>query len=418
MTALTKKTNSPLSVSFIFLWLTIFLKISINQDLFDLFVARLYNSNSGELSLSIKVHPSNYLLIFIFLFSLISGEIRKSIISCSNELKSLFHFFLATITVSALSVYFNGISGVGYLIETHIIASTLGIMTYICSEKHKGIIKDTILIFILLNSMLAFVEFFFHRHLIGYPQYTTASFFRSSAFLGHPLDNALITASAFFFIFSTKWNLTIKLLSSFFYEASLLCYGARTAVVISSITITIFLVVSFFKGFRKKTKYLELSAFIFFALIISLILFILIHDFGFGKRIFALDLFDESGAVRIKLFDIFHYVTNRELLTGISQTNISTLSTSLVGIQVIENFWVLFIILLGVPLGIFFIFFFVKMLFSLIYKQKLTSQLAAFTFILIASSNNSLASKSVSLTIIILLLVTSFQSKKEYNRTR
>lgn len=188
--------------------------------------------------------------------------------------------------------------------------------------------------------------------------------------------------------------------------------------VISSITITIFLVVSFFKGFRKKTKYLELSAFIFFALIISLILFILIHDFGFGKRIFALDLFDESGAVRIKLFDIFHYVTNRELLTGISQTNISTLSTSLVGIQVIENFWVLFIILLGVPLGIFFIFFFVKMLFSLIYKQKLTSQLAAFTFILIASSNNSLASKSVSLTIIILLLVTSFQPKKEYNRAR
>jgi hypothetical protein len=309
----------------------------------------------------------------------------------------------------AVSIYFNGISGAGYLIDTHLIAAIFGILTYSCSEQEKKKIKDTILIFILLNSIVALNEFLLHRHLIGYPQHSTAMSFRSAAFFGHPLNNALITASALFFIFSTEWKLPIKLLSSFFYTVSLLCYGARTASIVGVAALVMFIAISFFKDFKKKTKYLEIAAFIFFGISFSLTLYVLIHKFGIGARIFELNLFDQSGMARIKSFNIFHWITKKELLTGIRQSDIAVLSTSLVGVNTIENFWIILILTLGLPLGLIFCFFFVKMIFSLMYNQKISNKLGAITFLLVASSNNSLSSKSVSLTIILLLLVTSFQ---------
>lgn len=407
MIILEKNTNTLPKPFFLLLWLTIFLWVAINKELFYIFLSYYYSDPSS--TVIEKIHPAIYLLIFILLLFFLRSELIKRVVFKKDGINSVFYFFLSTCFAVLTSIYFNGISGAGYLIETHSVAAILGILTYSCSAEDKKKIKNMVLNFILFNSIIALCEFLLNRHLIGYPQHATALSFRSAAFFGHPLNNALITASALFFIFSTKWRLPIKLIYSFFYTTSLLCYGARTASFIGIGALAAFIAVIFLKDFNKKTRFLEISIFIFFSIFFSFILYLLICKFGIGARIFEFNLFDQSGMVRIKLFNIFHYITKKELLTGIPQADVAILSKSLLGINTIENFWVIFILTLGLPIASIFCFLFINMFFSLTSHQQVSIKLGALTFLLVASSNNSLSSKSVSLTIIILLLVTSYQ---------
>jgi len=389
---------------FILIWLTVFLRIALGNTLLNRFMS--YTLPGGMLFE--KIHPAIYLLTIVIILLLFYGKITDLVRLCWQDVNPLLQFFLISFIVTIISVALKGTSGMGYLVNTHISAAALGIVTYGCSLKQKKIIKSTILIFIFINSLLAIGEFLFQQYLIGYAEQETMFTFRSAAFFGHPLNNSLITGSALFFLFTTQWSTRTKFLISSCYAVSLLCYGGRMASIICVISMIIFVLVRFFRDFREKPQFLEISIFIFGVPLLVLIGIVLVHDFGIGARIFERELLDQSGMARIKLFSIFSYIPIGTLFTGMPMADIEWLSLSVLNLPIIENFWVLFILMLGLPAALLLGGFLIRMLWQLCIHQQTASKVGALAFLLIASSNNSLATKSVSLTIIILLLVTTF----------
>ncbi len=388
---------------FVLIWLTVFLRLILGNTLLNSFIS--YTLPGG--TFLEKIHPANYLLFPALALLLFQRKFYENFQLCRRNINDLLLFFTATALIALISVAIKGPAGMAYLVDTHIFAAALGIIAYCCSAQQKRFIKTTVLIFVVINSLLAIGEMALQRHLIGYAQHAHMPSFRAAAFFGHPLKNALITSTALFFVFTTSWRPGTKLLFSTLYAIALLCYGGRMASIVITVATCSYLLVLFFRDFKERPKYLEISIFIFSIPVILLTGYVLVNYFGLGSRMFERELLDQSGMARINLFYIFSYISLDTLITGMPAADVVQLSRSALDMPTIENFWVMLILVLGLPVAVLIGGFLLNALYGLSRPQDTAGKLGAIAFLLIASSNNSLTTKSASLTILILLLVTS-----------
>ena len=98
-----------------------------------------------------------------------------------------------------------------YMVDTFIIPmSVLVSMTYLTSQQRNFLAK-TILLVLLLNALMAIAEFAMRNHILPHGRFDGFVHFRASALFGHPLNNALITASLAPFLFVTRFPLYVKI---------------------------------------------------------------------------------------------------------------------------------------------------------------------------------------------------------------
>jgi len=153
--------------------------------------------------------------------------------------------------------------------------------------------------------------------------------FRSTAFLGHPLQNALCISIIMGFILISQLKIPYKISFIFMGYIALLCFNARGAILIWTALIVIFVHQIFLSKQRK-----------IFTHPIVLILFCtsfyigydLIINQGFGDRLFNSDeLIDGSAQVRLEVSNAFSYMNIDDFLVGSSKNVEILLSTSVVG---------------------------------------------------------------------------------------
>lgn len=211
--------------------------------------------------------------------------------------------------------------------------------------------------------------------------------FRSNAFMGHPLSNALCVSTIMGFILVSDFKFNLKFFLGVMGYASLLCFNARGAILVWTVIIPFYF---FLNGLRQSKGLMHrILLLALFASAVSIIYIIV--SYGFGDRFFKGILIDGSAITRIKVFESFKYINSADFWLGNSKNYLYVMNK--LGAGGVENSFIVVIINYGIVIAsaLFVLYFFWvrRILFGLKFNNSL---LILSSFVLVGSMNNSLAS--------------------------
>lgn len=216
------------------------------------------------------------------------------------------------------------------------------------------------------------------------------SSFRSFALLGHPLLNALIVSTIMSFILISKLRLKLKFLLWGIGYIAIFSFNTRSSMVGNALILVVYILheILYSKQYTRKQKN-GMLMFLVFSIIIG---FVMVFVYGVGGRLREMGLFDDSSAqTRIDVWSIFDVMPIREFLLGFDFDQVERIMVG-AGIKVTENFWINYILRYGSIFLFIYIMLYYKLTKVLYQGYSRFHILITFsTFILIASTNNSLS---------------------------
>ncbi|EMB48344.1 hypothetical protein D908_18965 [Vibrio mimicus CAIM 602] len=312
----------------------------------------------------------------------------------------------ATIIVMCYGLYRFGTSGMAYMIDT--IFSPLVLVSLVISlnDKYKETLIRVMACFIFINSLLAILEFILSKSIIPV-EFSSFSFFRSTAFMAHPLNNALITATlALALSDKTKVPPIIYISTALL---ALFCFGGRGsmgAFVIGLIVVSLPALYQFLTiGVKTSKMKLAVTQLIVFICVIFLIYIVLYT--GISERILSKLYVDNSAQARFDVFILLDELSFGEWIFGASRQfldNIFYIS----GVLVVENFFIDWILKFGLPLAVLLIFGLLG-LFMHLTQWKMPLMVMIGVFILASITNNSLSVKTPAILFLMLVLSANYQ---------
>ncbi|PAR27071.1 exopolysaccharide biosynthesis protein VpsF [Vibrio metoecus] len=356
----------------------------------------------------LKIHVYSYLSMGVFAFLLF----RIGFFNLVKSLHELRKAWLLAIT-SVLAVILYGFmrfgtSGLAYLIDTIFIPLILVPIVYGLSDSAKVRLQALLGYLLFLNACIAIIEFVLGQSIVAV-EIGSFSLFRSTAFLAHPLNNALITASL------TPIVMRYTKIPAALYVSvvvlGLFAFGGRAA-------LGIFLLGQFLmllpklrhflgQGIRyHKLKFAYLQALVYFS-VIAVIMTLVFSPIG--ERILSKLYIDKSAEARFDVFILLEQLSSSEWVFGASHGLLSDIAFY-IGINVVENYligWVLNFGLVGC-IGLLLATYTVPV--RLNYRQEFPAQVALLSFMLISLTNNALTVKTPALMLLVVALVCRYRS--------
>lgn len=339
----------------------------------------------------------NYILVLLYLYFFVC--FRPTFRQYKDEYYILFVSLLLLI-----SRYIMGMFEETFQTLINLMMPALLLMIIHANEfqRRNLQIKSFLVSYFVFNCLIAIFEFIIRGHLIGWHDtaysdgelvsYVGSSDFRSVALSGSPLSNALnVTILSSFFLFS-NFNEKKKFYLFFVGLIAVLCFNARSAFVVHVIVFICFIIKNF-KQYRIGQK----IAILFGVLISSILILYLLYNTNMGSRLMSTTSDDESINVRLMLFEKISNFNYQELLWGDTLENVRWLMDSM-GVVVIENFWIAYILHFGIIAVIVFTLLYIKLILKLFKNYPLYDKLVlSLCFIVLASTNNSLYSSYIPL---------------------
>lgn len=352
-----------------------------------------------------KIHFYSYALALAFVFVL---ACRGPISVLSDQIAKQFgvvQFGFVVGICAAILVIRHGVGSLGYMVDTLLVAPLAIVLTGYLTPERQYKLAALIVWVVLLNAAVAIVERMLGMHLMDIIPGKGDVYFRSTAFFGEPLANALVTSAVMFVILGMQWSARRKTIALLVCFAALLSFGARGALLITSILIVTAVlsvgVISLFKG------RLRLSTLAFAPWVLTLglaTIVVLMFATPLGERIVSTAYFDENAEERLDAYRVFDYLSDREILSGISAAKVNRIIATDYNIQIIENFWVILLLMLGAIMFVFFLISLIWFCYSLAARGEVLGFIAVAGFFLVASTNNSLATKSPALMLFVLAM--------------
>jgi hypothetical protein len=347
-----------------------------------------------------KLHPAFLIMCPLMVF-VIGNNISQLYIK-----KKIEFYFLLFMAVLIIYLYIYDLTGsIAYIPNTLLLPLCFSICLNERNVSSLTKLRKLIILFFILNSALAIVEMLIKHNFFVLEDYDTSGYFRSTAFQGHPLNNALVTSVILAFILMSDLKERTKNILLLLGLVSIICYGARGSMLVWSVMIVFYFLaynppVNSLKNIRKKRKHR-----ILLLLAVVLIIVLIIIYTPYGTRIFELrSLDDDSTGVRLEVLNFLTNINIRDFLWGASAKSAEKVG-EIIGVGIIENFWILWLIRFGLIMAICLSFFFIKFLHQ---KVKCYGKFASFfipiTFLAVASTNNSLATTSPAISIYVLCL--------------
>jgi hypothetical protein len=229
-------------------------------------------------------------------------------------------------------------------------------------------------------------------------------YFRASALLGHPLMNAQTTASLLPLMLLLPAPRGLRYAMGLLMAVSLLAYGGRTAFGVSLLVYGAYALVQTAIAVSKgRLSYLQLTGGSVGAGLLAALTVGVVVGSGLGERIFNGLVWDNSASVRTRVWGIFEFMSYDQWLFGSSPADMAQLMIRLgldAPVEAIENFWLVLFVQFGVAGFVPFLIGFGCMLAWLWQRAFGAMRVALVVFLLIASTTNSLASKTVGFSIL------------------
>jgi hypothetical protein len=347
-----------------------------------------YSSAGG--SAILKIHPGSYLLLFTGMVAL--PTVLPSTRMRGNALAiATVSLIVVVVLIGASMIFHHDDGGVGYLVDTILIAPLSLIAMARLSIRQRIMAGRFILCLLFVNAVLAIPEFLVQRHLLPYP--FEEVLFRPAGLFSHPLEEGLICVAALPYLFLadlpelTRWVLLITI------AMTVAVSQARIATIVAGCIIPLGL--GYMLHQHRRVGRISGAALFVFGTTMMLGLPLLVMA-GWALGIFdrlSLGLADPSAYSRFDVYDIFRYFSWNDILFGIGLDRAYFYAKHGLGLDTIESPVVMAIAQFGaigaaIVLGSVLFFFL-----SLSAGAPTLTKLGAMAFCITAVSNNAFTSK-------------------------
>jgi hypothetical protein len=353
----------------------------------------------------LKIHFYSYTLFLALAYVAASMGLVRFTAEQVVVRPGVVQFAVVIMACTMITILRHGIGGVAYMVDTLLAAPLAVMLAFSLDEERRRKLTSFIVYFVTFNAAIGVVERLARVHFI-FTDLDKFEYFRATALLGHPLENAFVTSSAMFLALAMPWSAWKKALILSICMAGILAFGARSSFVM---TIVLSLVAAIYVGARSLLRGdMRLSTLVAAPWIATLALAagaVLTLGTVLGERIVKLAKFDESAQVRVDSFKIFNYLNWDKILNGIDFAERNFLIDTYKDVNIIENCWIAIILMIG---GILFVVFALSLLGFLRSIGRGRGAIAAFAilnFLLVASTSNSISTKTPSLAIFAVALV-------------
>jgi len=360
-----------------------------------------------------KFHPGSYLLAVALALSLLSeGNPLPVLLQRLRDLPLLAAYLCGIGVACVYSLSRYGTSGAAFYIDALVMPAVAVLVLCRLDRARQQKILKLILAMLLLNSLIALAEAVADRTLIPLviadKLITFEGDFRATALLGHPLENGLITGAILLAMLDLPLSTAAKLAACLLFLLSLLAFGGRTSVLLSGVALLFHGGRRAIGGLRRgRYGYVPILAVAAAVIFVVPVAAALVWESGLGDRIFEGLYLDNSAEVRLRIYSVFDFVRTDDLVFGLSPQQIVALSAR-IGLdptyEAIENFWLLMLLQLGLPIFVLFAAGLISGLLLLWRRSGPGGRLALLVFVATASTTNSLASKTTALTMLFSIL--------------
>lgn len=357
-----------------------------------------------------KLHPGSLLIGVAFLVLIFQGNPL-------DHWPRLFASATAALILAGLvliiliySIVRFDASGNAFFIDTLMMPPLLACILLQAPLEFRRWLFRAMILLLVLNAILGIFEALTQWRLIPYlvsGEPVIEEYFRATALGGHPLKDALRTATLLVVCLILPRRVVLLLIPIL--VVGLLAFGGRAALGLGLLVLGLLGLGQYLRGIVERTiPPLELFALIVVSLAMAGGIIILVLSLDLGERIIRDLTWDNSAETRLLAFRAFHYLDLESWMWGIGPNGIKQVldilssSTHLSGW---ENFWILLVLQVGLAWVIPFtvaLFWFIG---SLVARGPAPLVLAGIMFLILASTNNSLATKSQELSILVALLI-------------
>ncbi|MGQ9427240.1 VpsF family polysaccharide biosynthesis protein [Gilvimarinus sp. F26214L] len=353
----------------------------------------------------VKVHPGTWFLLFgVLLIITTRGPSRF----CSDVFfkNRSIGLTLTILTVVLLySVASWGVGGIAVLVDNYFYSILCVYLAMHLKDRHAYRLTFFIIFIILVNCLIAVVEYISRRHLIPNPV-TGTVFFRANALMAHPLNNALIALPVGLSALLLPVRSGYRYLISGIVFLALLAFAARASLAVYCFFSAIII---WTLGFHKRRSSRSFFGYLFFASLLSMAFLVLVYFVTFytsyGGGISSRLQFDDSAYTRIESLLFFARLDLSSYFFGSGPAGFRYLTERYSDAKIIENFWIQMIGIYGVPVFFLMCYGFARVFKGLLSDSSLQVKMVFVSFFLAASSNNSLIVKTPALAVIMLIIV-------------
>jgi hypothetical protein len=399
----------PLSPAVI--WLT-----SIGVACFFLFSGMFLDAHGWPYSLAgsslpFKIHPGSYFIFTAFAILLLSENPVSFFFRLAGTLPAHVIYLTAVIGLIAYTLARFGTAGASFMIDLHLVPVFVAILLARFPTRLMANLFIATILVMTLNAAVGILEYLSHARLTPYlvdGRPVHEAYFRATALLGHPLQNALITAVTVLALPAARDRRLLFAVCGTVMAGSLIAFGGRSALAVALGLLALAMPIWIVRRLaRRNYSYQQLIGGATAGIFLAGAAVIAFTTMGQGTRVLSGLRWDESANTRIIGLRILDMVSASDVIFGIGQQGILERSERLAsyyGIIGLENSWLLLMLIFGV-VGLFvFLAALLALLREILVRAPAPAWLAALGYLIIASTNNTLAAKDSSLIQLVILL--------------
>jgi hypothetical protein len=362
-------------------------------------------------SLPFKIHPGSYFIFTAFAILLLNENPVSFFYRLAGTLPAHVIYMVAVIGLIVYTLARFGTAGASFMIDLHLVPVFVAILLARFPTRLMANLFLASILVMTLNAAIGIVEYLSHARLTPYlvdglPVHE--AYFRATALLGHPLQNALITAVTMLALPAARDRRLLFAVCGVSMAGALIAFGGRSALAVALGLLAVAMPVWIVRRLaRRDYSYQQFVGGAMAGIFLAGAAIIAFTTAGQGTRVLSGLRWDESANTRIIGLRILDMVDPSDIIFGIGQQGILERSerlSSYYGIIGLENSWLLLMLIFGVVGLAVFLTALLALLREVLAGAPAPAWMAALGYLIIASTNNTLAAKDSSLIQLIILL--------------
>jgi hypothetical protein len=358
-------------------------------------------------SVLVKLHPGSYLILLAFVLTILRGQPIDNLARLFRQSHWLVLYVAIVISTLLFTIARFGMDGLGFFFDTLLIPALLAAVLICMAPQNQRWMFYLIVMMTVINAILGIFESNQQWRLIPFLIEGTPAvepFFRATAMASHPLESAQRTLAVMFAacVLPWRWRVPVVLILLL----SLLAFGSRgalgTAIILLAVSLAAFGALTLIAGKIDMRWLVEVFGALIFS---SLLLSAVVGYLEMGTGLFNKLYWDASAQSRLEAISLIGELNLNDLLLGIGSEGVVNLTEARGGWFNIENFWIVLMLKVGlclfIPLAIALLGFYA----GVASRGPVFVRMAAFAFLLAASGNNALSSKTPNLSIVVATLI-------------
>lgn len=297
-----------------------------------------------------KLHPGSYLMLTAWFMALCShGNPLGAALAQLRGQRALALYLAAMLALFGYALLRHGMGGAAYLIDTHLMAAVAVLVMQQLGPRRQRQTLMLMALVLVLNAALGIGEAALQARLlpltIGGHAEVPEDYFRASALMGHPLQNAQQTATLLPVLLLLPLAAGMRCALVLWLGLALLAFGGRVSLLLAVLMYGgLFVAQAFKRLVEGRLNYRQVTGGAIGVLLAAAAMVAVVVSTGLGERIFASLSWDNSASVRVRVWEVFGYMNDVQLIFGATADDIEVLYQHLgldARFEAIENFWLL-----------------------------------------------------------------------------